>query len=45
MLMLLWIVLSIIRFGFMKEIADKGYESRRDIENCLMTGIIPNVAF
>jgi transposase len=24
--------------------ADKGYESRRDIENCVMNGIIPNVA-
>ena len=26
-------------------VADKGYESRRDIENCVMNGIIPNVAF
>lgn len=25
--------------------ADKGYESRRDIENCIMNGIVPNVAF
>lgn len=25
--------------------ADKGYESRRDIEDCVMNGIIPNVAF
>ena len=24
---------------------DKGYESRKDIENCVMNGIIPNVAF
>jgi hypothetical protein len=24
--------------------ADKGYESRRDIEDCIMNGIIPNVA-
>lgn len=26
-------------------VADKGYESRRDIEDCIMNGIIPNVAF
>ena len=26
-------------------IADKGYESRKDIENCVMNGIIPIVAF
>ena len=26
-------------------VADKGYESRKDIENCVMNGIIPNVAF
>jgi hypothetical protein len=26
-------------------VADKGYESRDDIENCVMNGIIPNVAF
>jgi transposase len=26
-------------------VADKGYESRRDIEDCVMNGIIPNVAF
>ncbi len=26
-------------------IADKGYESREDIEKCLMNGIIPNVGF
>lgn len=26
-------------------VADKGYESRRDIEACVMNGIIPNVAF
>jgi len=26
-------------------VADKGYESRQDIENCVMNGIIPNVAF
>jgi transposase len=25
--------------------ADKGYESRRDIEDCVINGIIPNVAF
>ena len=25
--------------------ADKGYESRRDIEECVMNGIVPNVAF
>ena len=25
--------------------ADKGYESRHDIESCVMNGIIPNVAF
>ena len=25
--------------------ADKGYESRRDIKECVMNGIIPNVAF
>ncbi|WP_027627642.1 transposase [Ruminiclostridium cellobioparum] len=25
--------------------ADKGYESRQDIEKCVMNGIIPNVAF
>lgn len=25
--------------------ADKGYESRKDIESCVMNGIIPNVAF
>ena len=26
-------------------VADKGYESRQDIEECVMNGIIPNVAF
>jgi transposase len=26
-------------------VADKGYESREDILNCVMNGIIPNVAF
>ncbi len=26
-------------------IADKGYESGRDIEKCLMNGIIPDVGF
>lgn len=26
-------------------VADKGYESRKDIENCVMNGIVPNVAF
>jgi transposase len=26
-------------------VADKGYESRQDIEKCVMSGIIPNVAF
>lgn len=26
-------------------VADKGYESRQDIEKCIMNGIIPNVAF
>lgn len=26
-------------------VADKGYESRKDIESCIMNGIIPNVAF
>ena len=26
-------------------VADKGYESRQDIENCIMNGIVPNVAF
>ena len=25
--------------------ADKGYESRRDIEDCVMNGIVPSVAF
>ena len=25
--------------------ADKGYESREDILNCVMNGIVPNVAF
>jgi len=24
--------------------ADKGYESRQDIENCILSGIVPNVA-
>jgi len=26
-------------------VADKGYESRRDIEDCVMNRIVPNVAF
>lgn len=26
-------------------VADKGYESRDDIKNCIMNGIVPNVAF
>lgn len=26
-------------------VADKGYESREDIQNCIMNGIVPNVAF
>lgn len=25
-------------------VADKGYESRQDIENCILSGIVPNVA-
>lgn len=34
-----------LEVDILEVVADKGYESRRDIENCIMNGIIPNVAF
>ena len=34
-----------LEIGTAEFIADKGYESREDIEKCLMHGTIPNVGF
>ena len=31
--------------GSVRTIADKGYESREDIEKCVMNGIVPDVGF
>lgn len=36
---------AILEVESIEVIADKGYESRNDIENCIMNGIVPNVAF
>jgi transposase len=36
---------EILEVEIIEVTADKGYESRKDIENCVMNGIIPNVAF
>jgi hypothetical protein len=37
-------VRDILEVEIIEIVADKGYESREDIENCVMNGIIPNVA-
>ena len=36
---------EILETETLEVVADKGYESREDIQNCIMNGIIPNVAF
>lgn len=33
-----------LKMGTISIVADKGYESRQDIENCILNGIVPNVA-
>lgn len=33
-----------LRIETVEVVADKGYESREDILNCIMNGIVPNVA-
>lgn len=35
---------EVLETGIIEILADKGYESRQDIEKCVMNGIIPNVA-
>jgi len=36
---------EILEVKIIEVVADKGYESRQDIENCIMNGIVPNIAF
>lgn len=36
---------EILETNTLEIVADKGYESRKDIESCVMNGIVPNVAF
>ncbi len=38
-------VKELLGVGAIEAVADKGYESREDIEKCLMNGTVPNVAF
>jgi transposase len=36
--------IEILETETLEIVADKGYESREDILNCIMNGIVPNVA-